>query len=359
VPQLGHNPSVSRLAPPALAALLVAACSSAPPPAQPPIMPASLSPIPPARDRSHDFARVFCATLPHTRDRDGKGWGDCGRFLQPAEPAEALPPDAPIAAGYRYLLVGGFGDGCFKDAHAFADAIAHLRDAHHLAIDAFAVPPFAPSEENGLAIARQIDAGWSADQVHPYVLVGYDKGAADLLEALRTLRAPATKVAALVTVAGTVGGVWRPDDVRALVGPEAPWIANGCPGNQADGLQSLSRQVRLRFLRENPLPVPGYSLVAASTAQETSDALRSLWSRLSIYAADQDGVLLAFDGVLPGGSYLGIARADHFAVALPFDAAPEPPKGITRNRYPREALLEAIVRFVSQDLATARPRDQP
>jgi len=334
-----------------LLAVLLAGCSAAPPPAQPPVMPASLSPVPAGRDRSHDFARVFCAVLPHTKDPDGKSWGDCATYLDPAEPGEPLAADAPIASRYRFLLVGGLGDGCFRDTRAFSAAIAHLRDAHAVTVEAFSVAPYASSEENGQSIARQIDNRWSADATHPYILIGYDKGAADLLEALRTLASPADKVAALVTVAGAVGGVWRPDEVRALVRPDAPWMADQCPGNQSDGMNSLARDVRLRFLGENPPRVPGYSIVAASSADGTSSALRDGWKGLSIYAADQDGVLLAFDAVLPGASYLGIARADHWAVALPFDAAARPPKGIDHNRFPRAALLESLVRFVGDDVA--------
>lgn len=330
-----------------LGALAVAGCSAAPPPAQPPVMPAALAPIPASRDKSHAFARVFCATLPHTADRDGKRWGDCARYIEPAEPPSPLPP---LATPYRFLLVGGFGDGCFRDARAFGTAVTHLRDAHHLDVDAFAVAPFASSEENGASIARQIDAGWTADRTRRYVLVGYDKGAPDLLEALQLLADPAAKVAAIVTVAGVVGGIWRPDAVRALMDPAAPWMADRCPGNQADGAHSLLRDVRLRFLRENPLPVPGYSIVAASDATDTSTALGAAWKSLSIYAANEDGVLLAWDAILPESTFLGSLKADHWAVALPFDAAGRPPKGIDRNRFPRDALLEALVRYVSGDL---------
>jgi hypothetical protein len=311
-------------------------------------MPASLSPVMPPRDKSTSFARTFCETLPHTKDADGKSWGSCAKYLAGAEPAEAK--DAPIPGSYRYLVVGGFGDGCFRDTRVFADAIAHLRDEHKIDIDAFPVAPFAPSEENGRSIAHQIDDRWSTDQTRPFVLIGYDKGAADLLEAVRLLRDAKAKVSALVTVAGIVGGVWRPDDVRALVSPERPWMSDQCPGNQADGMHSLARDVRLRLLRENPLPVPGYSLAAASDAAGTSGALRDAWKGLSIYAAQEDGLVIAWDAVLPDATYLGLAHADHWAIAMPFDAGGQPPKGIDHNRFPRMALLESVVRFVAGDL---------
>jgi hypothetical protein len=62
--------------------------------------------------------------------------------------------------------------------------------------------------------------------------------------------------------------------------------------------------------------------------------------------------VIADDAVVPGGTFLGIARADHWAIALPFDEIADPVKRrralrwVDKNVYPRTALLEAIVRFV-------------
>jgi hypothetical protein len=46
-----------------------------------------------------------------------------------------------------------------------------------------------------------------------------------------------------------------------------------------------------------------------------------------------------------GRLVLGIAKGDHWAVALPFFEAGN--MLVTRNRFPRTALLEAIVRIVN------------
>ncbi len=333
-------------------ALFVGCAAPIPQPA--PIMPASLVPIEGSRDRSHPFASAFCSTLAHFKQKGGRAWGDCARYLEADEPPQPQPK-GPFATPYRFLFVSGFGGDCFKDVRAFAPSIAHLRDAHQVNVEAFAVSPFGSSEENGRSIAKHIDDGWAQDASRKYMLIGYDKGAVDLLEALRALNAPATKVAALVTIAGDIGGVWIPGDVRALMQPSQPWIGQGCPGNVGDGLHSLQRDVRERSLRENPLPVPGYSLVAASTAAETSRALRPSWDRLSRYSVEQDGQVVAWEAVLPGAKFLGTARADHWAVALPFDEAAQSGKAIDHNHFPRDALFEAIVRFVTDDLAAGTP----
>jgi hypothetical protein len=330
--------------------LTVTACIAAAQAVTYSVMPAALTPVDAEHNKSKDFARVFCSVLPQLKDKNGHGWGDCAKYLQIAE---APQPQTPLSTPYRFLLVPGFGSECLKDTRAFSTSIARLKAAHQIAVEYFAIPPFASSEENAKSIAKHIDEGWNADKAHRYVVIGYDKGAADLLETLRILDEPKSKIAALVTVAGTIGGIWRPDDVRALMQPSQPWIAPGCPSNVADGLHSLLREVRQNSLRQNPSPVPGYSIVAASSVEETSSLLRNAWRRLNLYAKEQDGQNIAWESVLPGAKYLGTARADHWAIALPFEESPQPPKAIDHNHFPRDALLEAIVRYVSADLAAS------
>jgi hypothetical protein len=58
----------------------------------------------------------------------------------------------------------------------------------------------------------------------------------------------------------------------------------------------------------------------------------------------EDCQVIAGEGVLPGAAFLGIAKGDHWAVALPFSEAGN--TLVNRNRFPRTALLEALVRAV-------------
>jgi hypothetical protein len=75
---------------------------------------------------------------------------------------------------------------------------------------------------------------------------------------------------------------------------------------------------------------------------------------LSVFDLTNDGQLTKWDAIVPGARYLGAARADHLAVALPFDrmAGGEVQKFMDHARYPRAALLESLVRFVVSDLET-------
>jgi hypothetical protein len=212
--------------------------------------------------------------------------------------------------------------------------------------------PFASSVDNGRAIARFIDQSWTGDAARRrFVLIGYSKGAVDLMEALDSMDSPATKVAALVTIAGPVSGTSETGALRALLDPARPWFDRQCGANLADGLYSLRPDIRLRFPKHSTPVVPTYSVVGVSSAAETSQALQSSWKRISLYAAEQDGVLAAWQGVPSGAVFLGMARADHWAIALPFEESTFKDKGVNHNRFPRDALFEALVRFVSVDVA--------
>ena len=69
--------------------------------------------------------------------------------------------------------------------------------------------------------------------------------------------------------------------------------------------------------------------------------------------ARNDGMVLVVDQFIPDSAFLGCVNADHWAVAVPI--ARTRPKAAARyveyNDYPREALFEAILRFVEEDLA--------
>jgi hypothetical protein len=165
-------------------------------------------------------------------------------------------------------------------------------------------------------------------------------------------------VAALVTVAGAIGGSRIPEGIPPAVQRlGVRMVPDRCEDGDRGALASLHRRPRLEFLRRHPAPmVPTYSLVAVSRPQNTSRLFLRSRRELDRVDVDNDGQLLAADAVVPGAVYLGAALADHFAVAVPFAGAGLPwTQLVDRNIYPRAALLEAIIRFVGQDLTSMRP----
>ncbi len=168
----------------------------------------------------------------------------------------------------------------------------------------------------------------------------------------------AVPAASSAGVAGAVGG--------SPIADELPMAANRwiqafhfgqCEGDLSSAFQSLRRDTRQSFLAENPTPlVPTYSLAAVSDMSTTSKMLLENWQLLNVYDPQHDSQVIKDDAIVPGARYLGMARADHFAVALPFkdlkDA--EVQKLVDKNHYPRTALLEALLRYVIQDLQSSK-----
>jgi len=130
-----------------------------------------------------------------------------------------------------------------------------------------------------------------------------------------------------------------------------------CEGDVATAFKSLKKSVRQEFLAAHPNPVvPSYSLPAVSDRAHTSKALLESWQLMSLLAQRQDSQLAYDDAILPGSTVLGVARADHLAVALPFEKASNIAvrSFADQGHYPRAALLEALVRFVVADLDGAK-----
>jgi len=82
----------------------------------------------------------------------------------------------------------------------------------------------------------------------------------------------------------------------------------------------------------------------------TSRVLRSSYRALAELDPRNDGQVLWSDAVIPGATLLGYVRGDHWAIALPFSRASSVLASILidRNAFPREVLLEAIVRTVEE-----------
>ncbi len=76
------------------------------------------------------------------------------------------------------------------------------------------------------------------------------------------------------------------------------------------------------------------------------------WTILNGFSSRNDAQITEQDAIIPGSMYLGAARSDHFALALPLENM----KGgilksfLDKNNYPRAALLESVVRFALDEI---------
>ena len=67
-----------------------------------------------------------------------------------------------------------------------------------------------------------------------------------------------------------------------------------------------------------------------------------------------DSQLVFYDQVIPGSTILGFFNADHWAMSVPIARQHEVSQAIfaDQNDFPREIALEAILRFIEEDLGS-------
>lgn len=345
-----------------LLAFLIAGCAGRPPiPYSDVVAPHVLRPLAlsDVKDMRGRFRDVYCKV----RERYGRSLPDdrmCDEALHrlPGEPAsDGIELDlATLRTERTYVVVPGIFGECVKEfVTPFELARKRLQEAFGVRTALMSVSGRSSSEANAQQIRRSVVELWS-DLARPMVLIGYSKGTSDILEAVvRHWGDLEGKVAAVVSVAGTVNGSVLPEALPnaltrfAEITPFAP-----CPVGDQGGLKSLRRTTRLNWLAQANLPeeVRYYSVVAFAERDRISSILRPLYDITAQVNPHNDSQVIYYDGIIPGAALLGFVNADHWAVALPF--ARKMPvlsalAGIDRNDFPREVLLEAIVRFIEDD----------
>jgi len=340
----------------ALCLVLLAACPRSPVPFAldtPPLLtvPAAHAGIADLRGR---FREVFCAVLERGVDPDARPCAQALWRVGEEPPGSGDPiPQGPIRPPLRLLLASGYGAQCFQGlVRLFDDAEARLRQLDVELVRA-PVTAFGSVAQNAAIIARTI-LELPADG-RRLVVLGYSKGAPDVLAVLTDHSEAARRIAAVVTLAGAVGG----SSLAEVVPHWVELLAELYPGTRCEAgddraLRDLRPRVRHRELLRLPLPppVPVYALVAFARKREVSAVLRPFWARLASIDPRNDGMVLWTDQLAPGSRLLGYLRGDHLAVAMPVERRlPWTARlFVTANGYPRIALLEAILRTVAEDL---------
>jgi len=309
-------------------------------------------------DKRARFREIFCAVLEAHRN-EIPDYQPCEEALtRLAGEAVGAGGEVVLGASSRRLIaavVPGIGYECFEPWLAAPGAIAeHVRKFGY-AQRMVHVDALSGTHRN----ARQIRDAIMEMRGEPgsprLVLIGYSKGAPDILEAVVTHPEVRSHVAAVVSVAGAVGGSPLANDAEQY---QADLVRHfpkaNCEPGDGKGVESLRPATRKAWLAANPLPreIRYYSLVALPQPERISWILESSHDKLSRIDARNDSQVIFYDAVVPGSTLLGYLNADHWAVALPI-ARTHTAIGalfVTQNAYPREALLEAVLRFVEEDL---------
>lgn len=319
------------------------------------LVPAAQAGVQDARAR---FREVYCAVLgvravklPDHRPceealtRVGNEPGGTGT------PVELGPSKRRLVAA----VVPGIGYECFEPwLRPPGTAAKHVQqfgyDAIWLKVDALS-----SSATNARQIRDAIMA-MPEEGAPRLVLIGYSKGAPDILEAIVSYPEIRSRVAAVVSAAGTVGGSALANDAEQYQADLLRHFPGAkCGSGDGGGVASLRPATRQAWLAQNPLPpeVPYYSLVTFPGPGRISAILVSSYDKLARIDARNDSQVTFYDQVVPGSTLLGYLNADHWALAVPLNRTHSTIASlfVTQNAYPREALLEALLRFVEEDLA--------
>ena len=310
------------------------------------------------RDQRGRFREIFCAVL----EEHGTLLPDyqhCDEALIRVG-TEAAGRDDRIRLGtssrrLNAVLVPGIGWDCFASWMDLQGSVAAHVQRFGYDLVLLPVDSLSSSTNNARQIRDAIQAMEPGGAEPDLVLIGYSKGAADILHAVSAYPEIRARVAAVVSASGAIGGSPLANDAtQSQVDMMRYWPGAECNAGDGGGLESLRPVYRKAWLAENPLPrdFPYYSLVTYPQPQRISSLLEISYDKLSQIDARNDGQLLFYDQIIPGSTLLGYLNADHFAIAVPIERS-HPTIGsmfVDQNRYPREALLEAVLRYIEEDL---------
>ena len=228
------------------------------------------------------------------------------------------------------------------------------------------VEGIASSETNADLIAEYVAGLGPEYDDRPLVLFGYSKGVPDIFAFLVQYPELTHRVAAVVSYAGAVWGSPLADEADEK---QLRWLTlipgAECEKKDSKALDTLSPANRDAWFAEHTLPehIRYYSVVSFPDPEIISNGLQHSHKKLgALKDGRNDSQLVFYDQVIPGSTILGFFNADHWAMSVPIARQHEVSQAIfaDQNDFPREIALEAILRFIEEDLeseagVSARP----
>jgi hypothetical protein len=335
----------------AAGALVFSACQSRPVElysrALPPVVLATVDDTG-VRDLRASYRAALCRRLPAT----GPACEDVLLRLPGEGPPGAHPATDGLPGRYRIAFVPGFFAECF---HRFVRPFGDVRralEAEGFVVDYVRVSGRAPSAANARQLAEHFAT--LADDPRPIIVVAHSKGLLDTLELAVRYPEAAARVAAIVSVAGAVNGSPLADHFQGIY---RDWLAtfpfSDCAPGSGEEISDLRRDVRLEWWQRNrgAVVVPVFALVAAPRSDRISRAARLTYGQLARFDPLNDGQVIWYDQLIPGGFLLGYANADHWAIAIPVSEDIPSASFMFRDDFPRAAMVRAALEVVAATLS--------
>ncbi|GMQ77479.1 MAG: hypothetical protein BMS9Abin01_2831 [Gammaproteobacteria bacterium] len=301
------------------------------------------------------FREIFCERF-DAIGPPADGRPSCSDYLhrlvdEPASNQEPVRARIPLQS-VRFVFVPGYvGDAIPGGVRALGPSIDRLTGKGYR-IEYIQVSGGGGGDYN----ANQI-AAYFRERAFPegekLVVIGYSKGTLDLLHFLAANPDLARRVDAMVSYVGAVNG-----SPLAEVYPEflinMSLALRGSDVGDKAGYRSLKPSVQMPWLASHPAPsdIKYFSFATFTDRENISVILTDGYDRLSQINPKNDGQLIFYDQILPGSTLLGYGNGDHWALAMPFT---EKATGFastfaTRNVFPRDAMFEAVLLYVRENL---------
>jgi len=314
---------------------------------------------PSAIDGRGRYRELFCAELAMDPAFSEDSCDDYLHKLVDEPPGTGLEPGSVTDLAFKVVVVPGL----------FSDCVESIATPFETSDQALAL---VGTEKEYLGISGRSGADANARVIANYlselelapgqrlVLVGHSKGAVDILHFLVSFPELAQRVSAVLSVTGAINGSPRADDAYE---DYREWLADvdllTCDAGDGLAMDHLTRRYRMTWLANNSLPenVRYYSLTAFVNQDDVGLNSMRGYRALALIDPRNDGQLLFYDQVIPGSTILATMNTNHWAAAIPMSETHPVLANtiVTNNRFPRDAMLTAALRFIYGDLLEGVP----